>query len=150
MTTFLFGTRLTNVTRAVRQRDPDEALAACSANVADWSGGTRIASSCGHSTSSGRAGSSQKAQCAVDYRWARTGRRRYARLRDRQASRSCRRLIWFNPLLRFHAFEARAKGVQKNYAAAVDERVRFTIWNPWPNWRAHQARRPKVMIRNRC
>ncbi len=27
--TFLFGTRLTNVTRAIRQRDPDEALAAC-------------------------------------------------------------------------------------------------------------------------
>ena len=45
VTTFLFGTRLTNVTRAIRQRDPDEALAACSANVADWSGGTRIASS---------------------------------------------------------------------------------------------------------
>src|SRR6266487_4471082 len=45
VTTFLFGTRLTNVTRAIRQRDPDDALAACSANVADWSGGTRIASS---------------------------------------------------------------------------------------------------------
>jgi uncharacterized protein with von Willebrand factor type A (vWA) domain len=36
VTTFLFGTRLTNVTRAIRQRDPDEALAACSAHVADW------------------------------------------------------------------------------------------------------------------
>ncbi|MSO68638.1 MAG: VWA domain-containing protein, partial [Pseudolabrys sp.] len=45
VTTFLFGTRLTNVTRAIRQRDPDEALAACSAHVADWAGGTRIASS---------------------------------------------------------------------------------------------------------
>src|ERR1700687_3118952 len=45
VTTFLFGTRLTNVTRAIRQRDPDEALAACSAHVVDWSGGTRIASS---------------------------------------------------------------------------------------------------------
>ena len=43
--TFLFGTRLTNVTRALRERDPDEALAACSASVPDWSGGTRIASS---------------------------------------------------------------------------------------------------------
>ena len=45
VTTFLFGTRLTNVTRAIRQRDPDEALASCSAHVVDWSGGTRIASS---------------------------------------------------------------------------------------------------------
>ena len=44
VTTFLFGTRLTNVTRAIRQRDPDEALAVCSANVADWSV-ARIASS---------------------------------------------------------------------------------------------------------
>src|ERR1700723_4822556 len=43
--TFLFGTRLTNVTRALRERDPDEALASCSASVPDWSGGTRIASS---------------------------------------------------------------------------------------------------------
>src|SRR6202142_2033747 len=43
--TFLFGTRLTNVTRALRERDPDDALSACSAVVPDWSGGTRIASS---------------------------------------------------------------------------------------------------------
>jgi uncharacterized protein with von Willebrand factor type A (vWA) domain len=40
--TFLFGTRLTNVTRALRRRDPDEALAQCAQEVADWSGGTRI------------------------------------------------------------------------------------------------------------
>src|SRR5262249_30459498 len=40
---FLFGTRLTNVTRALRARDPDEALASCSASVEDWAGGTRIA-----------------------------------------------------------------------------------------------------------
>src|SRR5262249_60053474 len=40
--TFLFGTRLTNVTRALARKDPDEALAAVSASVADWSGGTRI------------------------------------------------------------------------------------------------------------
>src|SRR6202012_3407888 len=40
---FLFGTRLTNVTRALRQRDPDEALASCSASVEDWAGGPRIA-----------------------------------------------------------------------------------------------------------
>ena len=45
VSTFLFGTRLTNVTRALRERDPDDALASCSAAVPDWSGGTRIASS---------------------------------------------------------------------------------------------------------
>ncbi|MBV8747383.1 MAG: VWA domain-containing protein, partial [Xanthobacteraceae bacterium] len=42
---FLFGTRLTNVTRSLKAKDPDEALAACSAQVMDWSGGTRIATS---------------------------------------------------------------------------------------------------------
>lgn len=113
VTTFLFGTRLTNVTRAIRQRDPDEALAACSANVADWSGGTRIASSLR----------------VFNKQWARRvlGQGAVVLLitdgleRDADDTlafeidrlhRSCRRLIWLNPLLRFHAFEARAKGVQ--------------------------------------
>ena len=40
--TFVFGTRLTNLTRQMRHRDPDEALAGCSDAVKDWSGGTRI------------------------------------------------------------------------------------------------------------
>src|SRR5690606_19374365 len=40
--TFVFGTRLTNLTRQMRHRDPDEALAESSAAVKDWSGGTRI------------------------------------------------------------------------------------------------------------
>ena len=113
VTTFLFGTRLTNVTRAIRQRDPDEALAACAANVADWSGGTRIATSL-H---------------AFNKQWARRVLSQGAVVllitdgleRDPDDTlgfemdrlhRSCRRLIWLNPLLRFHAFEARAKGVQ--------------------------------------
>ena len=42
VSTFLFGTRLTNVTRAMRARDPDEALARCAKLTVDWSGGTRI------------------------------------------------------------------------------------------------------------
>ena len=54
--TFLFGTRLTNVTRALTTKDPDEALAACSASVVDWSGGTRIASSLHAFNAAGRAG----------------------------------------------------------------------------------------------
>ena len=41
--TFLFGTRLTNVTRELKSRDPDEALTRCFAQVQDWAGGTRIA-----------------------------------------------------------------------------------------------------------
>jgi len=113
VTTFLFGTRLTNVTRAIRQRDPDEALAACSADVADWSGGTRIASSLR----------------VFNKRWARRVLSQGAVVllitdgleRDADDTlsfdmdrlhRSCRRLIWLNPLLRFTGFEARAKGVR--------------------------------------
>ena len=40
--TFLFGTRLTNVTRFLRYKDVDDALGAASSAVEDWSGGTRI------------------------------------------------------------------------------------------------------------
>jgi len=113
VTTFLFGTRLTNVTRSIRQRDPDEALAACGANVADWAGGTRIATSLAE----------------FNKRWARRvlGQGAVALLitdgleRDADDTlsfemdrlhRSCRRLIWLNPLLRFEGFEPRAKGVR--------------------------------------
>jgi uncharacterized protein with von Willebrand factor type A (vWA) domain len=113
VTTFLFGTRLTNVTRAIRHRDPDEALSACSAHVVDWSGGTRIASSLR----------------VFNKRWSRRVLTQGAVVllitdgleRDvddtlsfemDRLHRSCRRLIWLNPLLRFDGFEPRAKGVR--------------------------------------
>jgi uncharacterized protein with von Willebrand factor type A (vWA) domain len=111
--TFLFGTRLTNVTRALKAKDPDEALAACSASVLDWSGGTRIATSL-H---------------VFNKQWARRVLAQGAivllitdgleRDPDDRLSfeidrlhRSCRWLVWLNPLLRFEGFEAKAKGVQ--------------------------------------
>lgn len=40
---FTLGTRLTHVTRPLRQRDPERAIVACGASVPDWSGGTRLA-----------------------------------------------------------------------------------------------------------
>jgi uncharacterized protein with von Willebrand factor type A (vWA) domain len=39
---FTIGTRLTRVTREMRQRDPDRALAASGSAIPDWSGGTRL------------------------------------------------------------------------------------------------------------
>ncbi|HEY8609986.1 MAG TPA: VWA domain-containing protein, partial [Roseomonas sp.] len=39
---FVFGTRLTNITRALRNRDPEVAFQAVSHILPDWSGGTRI------------------------------------------------------------------------------------------------------------
>jgi uncharacterized protein len=42
---FTLGTRLTRISRALRQRDPDAALRAAGAAIADWHGGTRLAES---------------------------------------------------------------------------------------------------------
>ncbi len=113
VTTFLFGTRLTNVTRAIRQRDPDEALAACAANVADWSGGTRIASSLhGFNKQWARRVLSQGAVVLLITDGLERDPDDTLGFEMDRLHRSCRRLIWLNPLLRFHAFEARAKGVQ--------------------------------------
>ena len=39
---FTIGTRLTRVTREMRLRDPDKALAASGSAIPDWSGGTRL------------------------------------------------------------------------------------------------------------
>lgn len=111
--TLTFGTRLTNVTRSLRHRDPDEALALADAQVQDWKGGTRIAS------------------CLEDFNrhWGRRllGANAAVLLvtdgldRDEhgdlsraaaQLGRTAHQLIWLNPLLRFDGFEARAAGVR--------------------------------------
>ena len=110
---FLFGTRLTNITRALRQKDPDKALAKVADSVEDWAGGTRI----GH--------------CLQEFnlRWSRRvlgqnatvllisdglDRDAAVGLRDEveRLSKSCRRLIWLNPLLRFSGFEPRSSGAK--------------------------------------
>jgi uncharacterized protein len=113
VTTFLFGTRLTNVTRAIRQRDPDVALAACSTHVNDWSGGTRIASSLHEFNKTwGRRVLGQGAVVLlITDGLERDADDTLAFEMDR-LHRSCRRLVWLNPLLRFDGFEARAKGVR--------------------------------------
>jgi uncharacterized protein with von Willebrand factor type A (vWA) domain len=113
VTTFLFGTRLTNVTRAIRERDPDEALVACSAHVADWAGGTRIASSLhDFNRKWGRRVLGQGAVVLlITDGLERDADDTLAFEMDR-LHRSCRRLVWLNPLLRFEGFEARAKGVR--------------------------------------
>jgi uncharacterized protein len=119
--TFLFGTRLTNVTRALKRKDPDEALAAVSASVADWSGGTRIATSL-------RAFNKEWARrvltqgavvLLITDGLERDGGERLEFEIDR-LHRSCRRLIWLNPLLRFSGFEAKAKGI-RSMLPHVDE-----------------------------
>jgi uncharacterized protein with von Willebrand factor type A (vWA) domain len=121
VTTFLFGTRLTNVSRAIRQRDPDEALASCSAHVVDWSGGTRIASSLRDFNKhwSRRVLSQGAVVLLITDGLERDADDTLGFEMDR-LHRSCRRLVWLNPLLRFDGFEARAKGV-RTIMANVDE-----------------------------
>src|SRR6202453_1125173 len=111
--TFLFGTRLSNVTRALRERDPDDALAACSAAVPDWSGGTRIASSLRNFNKfwARRVLSGGAIVLLITDGLERDADDSLAFEMDR-LHRSCRRLIWLNPLLRFDGFEARARGIR--------------------------------------
>jgi Protein containing von Willebrand factor type A (vWA) domain len=113
VTSFLFGTRLTNVTRQLRLKDPDEALAACSQSVADWSGGTRIAGTIASFNRlwSRRVLGQGAIVLLVTDGLEREGGDDLGREMDR-LHRSCRRLIWLNPLLRFSGFEARAGGIR--------------------------------------
>jgi uncharacterized protein len=113
VSTFLFGTRLTNVTRALRERDPDDALAACSANVPDWSGGTRIASSLRvfNKLWARRVLTQGAVVLLITDGLERDADDTLAFEIDR-LHRSSRRLIWLNPLLRFEGFEARARGIR--------------------------------------
>jgi uncharacterized protein with von Willebrand factor type A (vWA) domain len=109
---FTFGTRLTNVTRPLRDRDVDQALAKIGASVADWAGGTRIAACLRE----------------FDRQWARRVLGQNAAMllvtdgldRDDAGGlaaamgrlrRACRRIIWLNPLLRYEGFEPRASGI---------------------------------------
>jgi uncharacterized protein with von Willebrand factor type A (vWA) domain len=113
VTSFVFGTRLTNISRYLRHRDVDVAMGGVSEAIADWSGGTRIG------------------QCLAEFnlRWSRRVLGQNAvvlMISDgldgdvgeglaRQMERlhkSCRKVIWLNPLLRYAGFEARPAGVR--------------------------------------
>ncbi len=110
--TFLFGTRLTNITRQIRNRDPDLAIADVAGTVKDWSGGTRI----GETLHEFNRLWSRRVlgQGAIVILITDGLERDDVALLEKEMERlhkSCRRLIWLNPLLRFEGFEARARGV---------------------------------------
>jgi len=113
VTSFVFGTRLTNISRYLRHRDVDVAMSGVSMAIADWSGGTRIGA------------------CLREFnlRWSRrvlgqnavvlmisdgldgdVGEGLAAQME--RLHKSCRKLIWLNPLLRYLGFEARPAGVR--------------------------------------
>ena len=110
---FLFGTRLTNITRQLRHRDPEVAFQLVSHIVPDWSGGTRIG----------------EALATFNRHWARRVLAQGAVVLlvtdglDRDGAlglaenmerlhKSCRRLIWLNPLLRWEGFEPKSQGIR--------------------------------------
>ncbi|HEX2136666.1 MAG TPA: VWA domain-containing protein [Microvirga sp.] len=110
---FVFATRLTNISRELESRDPDEALARAAARVQDWEGGTRIA----HALHDFNRLWSRRvlAQGAVVLLFT-DGLERHVgpelTFEMDRLKRSCRRLVWLNPLLRFEGFEARAAGIR--------------------------------------
>ena len=111
--TFLFATRLTRVTPHLIARRGSRALTRLARDVQDWGGGTRIG----------------EALRAFNTRWARRVMRngpdrphRLGRLGPRRSGapeqelarvrRSCRRLIWLNPLLGSAQYEPLTRGMQ--------------------------------------
>lgn len=113
VSTLLFGTRLTNVTRELRRRDVDEAVSRVCAAVPDWAGGTRIGACLRE----------------FNFRWSRRllgqnaclllvtdglDREDAAALEEEMArlGRSASRLLWLNPLLRYEGFEPSASGIR--------------------------------------
>ena len=110
---FVFGTRLTNISRHLKHRDIDLSLDKSSDAVKDWSGGTRIGSCLKEFNNFwSRRVLAQGAVCilitdGLDREEAKGLEKEMDRL-----SKSTRRLIWLNPLLRYERFEPKAKGIK--------------------------------------
>jgi uncharacterized protein len=110
---FTFGTRLTNITRHLRQRDVDAALRAAGREALDWEGGTRIGA-CLHAFNrdwSRRVLGQGAVVLLITDGLDRDDPDLLAREMER-LHLSARRLIWLNPLLRWDGFAPRARGVR--------------------------------------
>ena len=110
---FLFGTRLSNVTRQLRHRDPEVAFQMVAQIVPDWSGGTRIGEALEQFNRlwARRVLGQGAVVLLVTDGLDRDGAKGLAENMDR-LHRSCRRLIWLNPLLRWDGFEPRSQGIR--------------------------------------
>ena len=110
---FTFGTRLTNITRHLRARDVDAALAAAGAEAQDWEGGTRIGD-CLHAFNrdwSRRVMGQGAVVLLITDGLERGDPERLAREMERLRL-TARRLVWVNPLLRFGEFAPKAQGIR--------------------------------------
>lgn len=110
---FLFGTRLSHITRSLRDRDVDVALARVASQVGDWAGGTRIAA-CLHqfNQSWGRRLLGQGAMVLLITDGLDSDDAGQLEQEMRRLSRSCQTLLWLNPLMRYSGYEARTAGAR--------------------------------------
>ena len=110
---FLFGTRLTHVTRLLRGHDVDSALNRIAATAPDWSGGTRIGA-CLHEFNLhwSRRVLGQGAQVLLLTDGLDRDDSLLLATEAERLGKSCRSLTWLNPLLRYQGFEAKAAGVR--------------------------------------
>lgn len=111
--TLLFGTRLTNVSRHLRERDVDLAVEKVRGAVEDWAGGTRIGASLADFNlhwSRRLLGQNASVLLITDG----LDRDKVDELREAMAKlkRSAHQLIWLNPLLRYDKFEAKPAGIR--------------------------------------
>ncbi len=110
---FVFGTRLTNISRYLRNKDVDMALEATSCAVEDWSGGTRIGLCLEQFNRLwSRRVLSQGAVVILLTDGLDRGEGDGLQKQMDRLSKSCRQLIWLNPLLRYDKFEPKAQGIQ--------------------------------------
>ena len=111
---FVFGTRLTRISRQLRHRRVDEALRQASDKVVDWGGGTRIGASFKRFNYDwGRRVLGQGAVVVVlSDAWDR-GEVDLLELETARLKRSCSRLIWLNPLLGSPGYQPLTRGIRR-------------------------------------
>jgi uncharacterized protein with von Willebrand factor type A (vWA) domain len=110
---FVFGTRLTRVTPALRRRDPDAALAAVAAQVKDWAGGTRIGETLRtfNRAWARRVLGHGAIVIVISDGWDR-GNPDLLAVEMERLQRASYRLIWLNPLLGGESYQPLTQGIQ--------------------------------------
>jgi uncharacterized protein len=110
---FVFGTRLTRVTRLMKDRDRDRALARVADSVTDWAGGTRIGESFrefNHKWAR-RTLRTSGIVIVVSDGWDR-GDPALVAAETARLRRNCHRLVWLNPLASAPGYQPLAAGMK--------------------------------------
>jgi uncharacterized protein with von Willebrand factor type A (vWA) domain len=113
---FVFGTRLTRVTRLLADRDRDRALSKVADAVTDWAGGTRIGESFRDFNQrwARRTLRTSGVVIVVSDGWDR-GDPGLVAAETARLRRNCHRLIWLNPLASAPGYQPLAAGMAAAY-----------------------------------